>query len=106
MRTVLAMCFALYACRALEPPTKPENVCIQACVDRAAACTEGECRTGCRLALDRMIEHEGDHVVACVSSAKKRKCDHWLWAECAAKIGPHADGGPPAPPPPKDDEDL
>ena len=90
----------LFGCRAADPPNKPENVCVEACVDRASkACTEGECRVGCRMALDRMIEHEGERVISCVSTAKKRKCDQYLWAECAAKIGPHVDGGPPIPPP-------
>jgi hypothetical protein len=28
-----------------------------------------------------------------------------VWADCAAKIGTHADGGPPGPPPPKDPDD-
>jgi hypothetical protein len=91
---------ALFGCRALDPPNQPETVCVQACRDRAGyACTEGECRAGCSMMLDRLLEHEGERVIACVASAKKRKCDQFLWAECAAKIGPHTDGGPPIPPP-------
>jgi hypothetical protein len=49
--------------------------------------------------MDRLAENEGDHVLACVASAKTA-CDDRAWARCATRIGPHADGGPPAPPPP------
>jgi hypothetical protein len=101
MRIAVLVVLGLVGCRALDPPNKPETACVEACRERARyACTEGECRTGCRMALDRMIEHEGERVISCVASAtKKRNCNQYLWAECAAKIGPHADGGPPVPPP-------
>jgi len=101
MRIVLALALGLFGCRALDPPNKPESVCVEACRDRAGhACSEWQCTNGCRMALDRMVEHEGERVVSCVSSAtKKRPCDQYTWAECAAKIGPHLDGGPPLPPP-------
>jgi hypothetical protein len=97
----------LVACRASDPPSRPEETCARACVERArAVCTEGECERGCRLALDRLIEKEGERVLACVAASKNRRCDDLLWADCAVRIGAHADGGPPPPPKPKtDDED-
>jgi hypothetical protein len=48
------------------------------------------------LVLDRLIEREGDKVVACLANATPR-CDERTWAACAARVGPHVDGGPPAP---------
>jgi hypothetical protein len=100
MRIVLVALMALVGCRALDPPNKPETVCVQACADRASyGCNERECRAGCSMMLDRMIEHEGERVISCVANAtKKRKCDAYMWADCAAKVGPHLDGGPPVPP--------
>ena len=41
-------------------------------------------------------------VIACVAR-NPRRCTDVVWADCAARIGPHADGGPPAPPPPPDE---
>jgi hypothetical protein len=52
--------------------------------------------------LDRIIERETHHVIACVAR-QTRRCADVVWAECAANIGAHADGGPPGPPPPADD---
>lgn len=105
-RAAVAIFLALSACRAMDPPNKPEDTCIKACRDRASQkCTDGECRKGCRLALDRIIEHEGDHVLKCVAETKTIRCDDSAWAECSAKIGVHVDGGPPAPPPGKEDFD-
>jgi hypothetical protein len=56
--------------------------------------------------LDRLAQHEGDTVLACVAvavQAPAAACDDRTWAHCAMRIGPHADGGPPAPAPPPDD---
>jgi hypothetical protein len=53
--------------------------------------------------LDRIIERESDHVIACVAS-RARRCTDVVWADCASHIGVHADGGPPGPPPPPDEE--
>ncbi len=39
-------------------------------------------------------EGEGRDVVACVARAEG-PCDDRAWARCAARVGPHADGGPP-----------
>jgi hypothetical protein len=55
------------------------------------------------LVLDRLAEKEGRNVLACVAKARPA-CDDRAWAACAARIGEHADGGPPAPPPPSSDE--
>jgi hypothetical protein len=42
-------------------------------------------------------------VIACVAT-RDRHCSDVVWAECAALVGPHADGGPPGPPPPVEEE--
>ncbi len=102
----LALLFALAACRAADPPTRPEGLCVQACGERAKAkCTDTECRRGCRLSLDRLLEKEGDRVLACVAETKNGRCDDFAWASCATRVGVHADGGPPGPAPGKDDFD-
>ena len=44
----------------------------------------------------RGVERETDTVVSCVASAPRR-CTDVVWADCAAHVGPHLDGGPPAP---------
>ena len=43
-------------------------------------------------------------MIACVAKNKDHACNDRAWAYCAARIGVHADGGPPAPAPPSDDE--
>jgi hypothetical protein len=102
-RAALAILLALAACHSSDPPAKPDALCVKACTDRAGVrCNDTDCRRGCRLALDRMLEKEGDNVIACVAAAKTRKCDELTWADCTARIGPHRDGGPPAPPRGKD----
>ena len=86
-----------------DPPSRgPERTCQKSCAARATACSDDDCRRGCGLVLDRLVEQQGDTVVACVAASAPR-CDDRAWAACAARIGPHADGGPPAPPPPSDD---
>ena len=98
---------ALAGCYANTPDGRAEAKCNDTCHARAARCTGDECVRGCRFILDRLIEHEGDKVVACVASAVGPKstssCGDETWADCAARIGPHADGGPPAPPPPAEE---
>jgi hypothetical protein len=122
--TLLAVAFAgatsSIACNSKAPPRGPEETCAKVCEARVAECTREECWRGCNLVLDRLAEHEGDRVVACVanetetastaratgpSGGKARACDDRLWAWCAVRIGEHADGGPPAAPPPRDFED-
>jgi hypothetical protein len=102
------------ACNAKGPPGGFEQTCARACEARDKACEPAECWRGCNLVLDRLAEHEGEHVIACVATAMSgpggpgapKACDDRLWARCAARIGAHADGGPPAPPPPRDFEDV
>ncbi len=81
-----------------------EEECAKACSVRAANCSERDCSRGCNLVLDRLAEKEGDDVLACVAKGAPR-CDDRTWAACAARIGAHADGGPPAPPPAPSAED-
>jgi hypothetical protein len=83
-------------------PSGLEAACAKSCANHAANCQRGECERGCNLILDRLAEHEGEPVIACVARSKGR-CGDWVWAHCAVQVGPHADGGPPAPPPPSDD---
>ena len=88
-------------CNVRDPPRGPEQVCADACASRAERCSRAECSRGCNLVLDRLVEHEGGHVIACVARGRGA-CDDRAWARCATRVGPHADGGPPAPPPPSD----
>ena len=67
-------------------------------------CTHHQCSRGCNLILDRLAEGEGDRVLDCVANTV-HACDDRAWAHCAARIGVHADGGPPAPRPPSDVEE-
>ncbi len=92
------------ACTPEAPPRGPEQTCVRACETRCEQCAPRQCWRGCNLVLDRLAEHEGDTVLACVAVESRRAaCDDRTWAHCATRIGPHADGGPPAPPPPPDD---
>lgn len=91
------------ACRSSSAPTRPEALCRTACADRARHCSLDECARGCSFILDRLVEHEGDSVVACVERQGKGACSDAVWADCAASVGVHADGGPPAPPSPAEE---
>lgn len=103
IRTALAVFASLaLACDAHSAPRGPEETCAKACETRAPSCTPRECARGCNLVLDRLVEREGDAVIACLAAAPA-PCDDRAFGRCAARIGPHADGGPPAPPPPPDD---
>jgi hypothetical protein len=101
---VAAVLAVLAGCRDSDAPDgRPETLCTRACVARAGKhCSHDECVRGCRFALDRLLEHEGDTVVQCVAQATG-KCDDNLFADCAAKVGEHKDGGPPGPKPPEDE---
>jgi len=90
--------------RAVEPANRPVDRCVASCAKRASReCSEDECRRGCEFILDRLLEKEGDNVIACVLRAPRR-CTDVVWADCAAKVGVHADGGPPPPPGPADED--
>ena len=96
---------AFFGCgQALDPANKPIDTCVRACKARASrSCSEGECMRGCEFILDRLVEREGENVIACVVRTPRR-CTDTVWADCAAKIGVHADGGPPPPPPPVEED--
>ncbi len=104
----LIFAFALVSianCRALDPPNKPLDTCERVCNERAKReCTESECERGCLFVLDRLVERQTDNVIACVAKGHRR-CADPVWADCAVRVGSHADGGPPAPPPPREDDD-
>jgi len=85
-----------------SPPDGAEAACLKACVERVPNCGRSQCSRGCNLVLDRLAEHEGAGIVACVARVPGH-CDDWAWAHCGAWVGAHADGGPPEPPPPPDD---
>jgi hypothetical protein len=99
---VLVLAFGLLvavpsACRIYEPSNRPLDQCRLHCVNKAGReCSEGECGRGCEMILDRIVERESDHVIACVA-ASARRCSDVVWADCAARVGFHADGGPPVP---------
>ena len=84
----------------------PERVCHDACRARTqGVCDDDQCWRGCNFVLDRIVEREGDVVLRCVGHST-RGCGDTVWAECAARVGPHIDGGPTPPAPDTfDDED-
>ena len=100
---LLLALFSIGCPSAIAPEGKHESACYDDCRARAKTCDDAACARGCRFIIDRLIEHEGKNVVTCMASAKS--CDDPAWADCAAKIGAHADGGPPAPPPHKNPSD-
>jgi len=80
-----------------EPRERPDVVCADACEQRVKGCTEHECERGCAFVLDRLVEHEQDTVLKCIGEA--HRCGDPEWADCASRVGAHADGGPGVPPP-------
>jgi len=101
---VLAVLSIVAACHAVEPTNKPIDTCVRACNAKASRqCSEAQCERGCEFILDRLIEREGDTVVRCVATSPRR-CTDVVWADCAAHVGPHLDGGPPGPPPPAEED--
>ena len=105
---------ALGACSFFEPAPVPvpglEARCADACSATAQACSRAECIRGCRFVLDKLVEREGAHVLACVARAgaakrdERDKCGDTTFAECAVRTGPYLDGGPPPPRPPTDED--
>ena len=88
---------AIAACHSMVPPSSADQKCERTCRARASSvCSADECAKGCSLALDRVIEHETDTVIACVARST-RSCSITVWAECGVRVGPRLDGGPPAP---------
>jgi hypothetical protein len=95
--------FAVACGRALEPANRTIDRCRHSCEQHASKqCSENECERGCEFILDRIVERESDKVVACVARGSRR-CSDVVWADCAVRVGVHADGGPPPPPPPPED---
>lgn len=100
----LAVGLSSASCRVFEPSNKPIDACRRSCETKAKKqCTETQCERGCEMILDRLVEREGERVIGCVA-ASPRRCTDVVWADCAAKVGVHADGGPPGPPPPPEEE--
>ena len=95
----LVLVASVAACQAEAPPRGLEATCAKACEVQASQCSTHQCARGCNLVIDRLAENQGDHVLACIATAKAA-CDDHAWAHCATLVGPHADGGPPAPKPP------
>jgi len=90
--------------RVLVPANKPVDGCVKNCTARASQrCSLPECERGCEFILDRILEKESDNVIACVARTPRR-CSDVVWADCATKIGVHADGGPPEAPPLPEEE--
>lgn len=95
---------AASACRVYEPANRPLDRCRHSCEKKASRqCSEAACERGCEMILDRIIERESENVLACVA-ASPRKCSDVVFADCAARVGAHADGGPPGPPPPVEED--
>jgi hypothetical protein len=117
----------LIGCRAATTPrNEPEASCAAYCVKRAkGVCNEDACERGCSFIIDRLVEREATTVVDCVASRSAKldpefearvsfetrrmkmgdRCGDAVWANCAARVGPYRDGGPPAPPPPEEFND-
>ena len=63
--------------RAVEPANRTLDSCVATCAKRAnRQCSEDECRRGCEFILDRLLEKEGDNVVACVARTPTFHCSH------------------------------
>lgn len=101
---MLGVVMAFFSCRVFEPANRPLDACRRSCEQRAKQqCTAAMCERGCEFIIDRIVEGEGENVIRCVASGPRR-CTDVVWADCAARVGPHADGGPPGPPPPMEDD--
>lgn len=101
---VSVLVLAPLSCRALEPSNRPIDGCVASCEAKASRrCTAALCERGCEMILDRIVERESERVIACVANGTRR-CTDVVWADCAARVGPHADGGPPGPMPPTEEE--
>lgn len=106
------LAFAMSACPAVPPAHAPMASCADACVVRAKVrCDRASCERGCAFVLDRVVEGEQLAIIDCVAKRtgsatpegvlrddwRDAACADREWADCAATVGVHADGGPPAP---------
>jgi hypothetical protein len=90
---VLVAIIALPLIGCPEPSDRPDVPCADACkVQLSTVCKPRECARGCAFVLDRLVEHQQATVLDCMKSQKA--CDDAMWAGCAARVGPHVDGGP------------
>ncbi len=86
------------ACHPTDATPGAEERCTARCIDKAPKCAPDSCERGCRFVLDRLVEHEGATVLACVAKSTHEQCAaDSTWARCAVELGPYADGGPPPP---------
>ncbi len=76
---------------------RPDVSCADECkVQVSSSCRPHDCERGCAFILDRLVEREQTTILSCMKT--KATCDDPTWAECAVRVGPHADGGPGVPP--------
>lgn len=76
-----ALVFSSASCRVFEPSNKPIDGCRRSCEAKAKRqCTDAQCERGCELILDRLVEREGENVIACVASSPRR-CTDVVWAD-------------------------
>ena len=79
-----------------EPRERPDVACSDVCKKRMLTCSSHDCERGCAFVIDRLVEHEQEPVLHCVEMSQG--CADKQWAECAVRVGVHADGGPDTPP--------
>jgi hypothetical protein len=96
MRMLFVVAMLLVGCP-MEPRERPDVACADACKKRVPACNEHQCDRGCAFILDRLVEREQDTVLQCMGVS--HGCNDPEWANCAVRVGAHADGGPPPPAP-------
>ncbi len=99
----LLACETFLPARSDTPQGALEEKCVSTCRKQISSCDQNSCIKGCRIALDRIVEHEQDTVFACV--ARSKTCSDYDFARCSARVGVHADGGPPLPEKPKSEDD-
>ncbi len=101
LKTFAAAVACVLALLALVPACQPTNAtpgaearCTSRCIDKAPRCAPDSCERGCRFVLDRLVEHEGATILACVAKSTAEQCAaDSTWARCAVELGPYADGG-------------